>query len=277
MSREVTPTRSPARPCSRLAKRFASSSIDRTVRSSDRLPVSGRSPYTKRNSSTPYAAAVRRSRRKPSMLRSLALRHAIDRPPISATSCATAMLDTVARPMWLSGIKNDDAARLNTPIWCRTRMRSGRVAGSISHTMPNSRSVIRPAYASRLPHTAGPERHLVGVGRCGGRSVGVCPGITASSLIVPAGSDSGSGTTTSSFRHRRSAARRGCRTSSDPSSWIARCSAYPSAPCHRGWTCSSARTTRSSACLMRNRIVAGSRPTRRLTGFLCIPPSPTSR
>ena len=155
MSREVTPTRSPARPCSRLAKRFASSSIDRTVRSSDRLPVSGRSPYTKRNSSTPYAAAVRRSRRKPSMLRSLALRHAIDRPPISATSCATAMLDTVARPMWLSGIKNDDAARLNTPIWCRTRMRSGRVAGSISHTMPNLRSVIRPAYASRLPQTAG--------------------------------------------------------------------------------------------------------------------------
>jgi len=27
------------------------------------------------------------------------------------------MLDTVARPMWLSGIRNDDAMRLMTPIW----------------------------------------------------------------------------------------------------------------------------------------------------------------
>jgi len=33
-----------------------------------------------------------------------------------STSCATAMLDTVARPMWLSGIKNDDATLLKTPI-----------------------------------------------------------------------------------------------------------------------------------------------------------------
>ena len=39
------------------------------------------------------------------------------RPPMSATSWATAMLDTVARPMWLSGIRNADATRLRTPIW----------------------------------------------------------------------------------------------------------------------------------------------------------------
>lgn len=44
------------------------------------------------------------------------MRHAIGRPPIDATSCATAMLETVARPMWLSGIKNDDATPLMTPI-----------------------------------------------------------------------------------------------------------------------------------------------------------------
>ena len=53
-----------------------------------------------------------RSRRKPSRLRSRALRHAIDRPPICSTSCATATLDTVARPMWLSGIRNADATLL---------------------------------------------------------------------------------------------------------------------------------------------------------------------
>ncbi len=57
-----------------------------------------------------------RSRRNPSTFRSRALRHAIGRPPIDATSCATAMLETVARPMWLSGIKNDDATPLMTPI-----------------------------------------------------------------------------------------------------------------------------------------------------------------
>jgi hypothetical protein len=41
----------------------------------------------------------------------------MERPPINATSRATAMLDTVARPMWLSGIRNDVAIRLITPIW----------------------------------------------------------------------------------------------------------------------------------------------------------------
>ena len=33
-------------------------------------------------------------------------------PPICDTSWATAMLDTVARPMWLSGMRNDDATLL---------------------------------------------------------------------------------------------------------------------------------------------------------------------
>ncbi len=54
------------------------------------------------------------------------------RPPIACTSCATAMLDTVARPMWLSGIRNASATGARTPIWCRTCVRSGRVGGSIS-------------------------------------------------------------------------------------------------------------------------------------------------
>jgi hypothetical protein len=77
----------------------------------------GRSPYTNRNRRTPYAAAVRRSRRNPSTLRSRALRHATASPPIRPTSWATAMLDTVALPMWLSGIRNDDAIRLIAAIW----------------------------------------------------------------------------------------------------------------------------------------------------------------
>src|SRR5512133_1152030 len=54
-------------------------------------------------------------------------------PPIAATSCATAMLDTVARPTWLSGTRNDRATGASTPIWCRTCRRSGRVGGSIGH------------------------------------------------------------------------------------------------------------------------------------------------
>ena len=37
--------------------------------------------------------------------------------PIKATSWATAMLDTVARPMWLSGIRNPVETGLSTPIW----------------------------------------------------------------------------------------------------------------------------------------------------------------
>ena len=40
----------------------------------------------------------------------------MDRPPMRSTSCATATLDTVARPMWLSGIRNAVATLLSTPI-----------------------------------------------------------------------------------------------------------------------------------------------------------------
>ena len=39
----------------------------------------------------------------------------MDRPPMSLTSWATAMLDTVARPMWLSGMRNAPAMRLMHP------------------------------------------------------------------------------------------------------------------------------------------------------------------
>ena len=55
-----------------------------------------------------------------------------------STSCATATLDTVARPMWLSGMRNADATLLSTPIWCRTCMRSGRVGGSTSQITSNT-------------------------------------------------------------------------------------------------------------------------------------------
>ncbi len=61
----------------------------------------------------------------------------MERPPIASTSCATATLETVARPMWLSGIKNVLAMELSTPIWCLTRFRSGEVAGSISQMSSN--------------------------------------------------------------------------------------------------------------------------------------------
>jgi hypothetical protein len=57
------------------------------------------------------------------------------------------MLETVALPMWLSGIRNDVATGVITPIWCRTRVRSGVVAGSISHTSSKRRSTIVPPYA----------------------------------------------------------------------------------------------------------------------------------
>ena len=56
------------------------------------------------------------SPRKPKKLRSRALTQAIDRPPIASTSRATATLDTVARPMWLSGIRKLEATELSTPI-----------------------------------------------------------------------------------------------------------------------------------------------------------------
>src|SRR5690606_2835577 len=70
--------------------------------------------------------------------------HATARQPICATSWATATLDTVARPMWLSGIRKRVAIGLRTPIWWRTRVRSGRVAGSISHT--TSKASITGSY-----------------------------------------------------------------------------------------------------------------------------------
>ncbi len=66
----------------------------------------------------------------------------MERPPICCTSCATATLETVARPMWLSGIRNVVATGLRTPIWWRTRVRSGLVAGSISQISSKGRLVI---------------------------------------------------------------------------------------------------------------------------------------
>ncbi len=66
----------------------------------------------------------------------------MDRPPMASTSWATATLETVARPMWLSGIKNALAIGLSTPIWWRTRVRSGVVAGSISQISSKARSGI---------------------------------------------------------------------------------------------------------------------------------------
>jgi hypothetical protein len=51
--------------------------------------------------------------------------------------CHPAALDTVARPMWLSGIRKAEATLLSTPIWWRTCMRSARVAGSTSQTTRN--------------------------------------------------------------------------------------------------------------------------------------------
>ena len=42
---------------------------------------------------------------------------AMERPPICCTSWATATLETVARPMWLSGMRKVVATGLRTPIW----------------------------------------------------------------------------------------------------------------------------------------------------------------
>ena len=66
----------------------------------------------------------------------------MERPPICCTSWATATLETVARPMWLSGMRKLVAMGLSTPIWCRTRVRSGVVAGSISQINSNGPLVI---------------------------------------------------------------------------------------------------------------------------------------
>ena len=69
----------------------------------------------------------------------------MDRPPMAWTSWATATLETVARPMWLSGIRNEVAMGLSTPIWWRTRVRSGVVAGSISQTTSKGRVTTPPS------------------------------------------------------------------------------------------------------------------------------------
>src|SRR5579884_12656 len=71
------------------------------------------------------------------------------RPPIRSTSWATATLETVARPRWLSGTKKAVATLLITPIWWRTRIRSGRVGGCISQITskpdrPMSESLTTP-------------------------------------------------------------------------------------------------------------------------------------
>jgi hypothetical protein len=94
----------------------ASSIIARAVSSPVRPPTAGLSPWTNKNSPTPYAAAVSMSRRNPSRFRSREFRQAILAPPMALTSCATAMLDTVARPTWLSGIRNERATGARTPI-----------------------------------------------------------------------------------------------------------------------------------------------------------------
>src|SRR5438309_9189411 len=58
--------------------------------------------------------------------------HAMLRPPIVATSWATARLDTVARPRWLSGMRKASLTGARTAICRRTESRSGLVAGSTS-------------------------------------------------------------------------------------------------------------------------------------------------
>src|SRR5579871_2718955 len=71
--------------------------------------------------------------------------------PMPATSWATAMLETVARPRWLSGIKKRSAIGASTPTWWRTRVRSGLVAGSISATTSNPGGGMTNDTDKRLP------------------------------------------------------------------------------------------------------------------------------
>ena len=70
------------------------------------------------------------------------------------TSWATATLETVARPMWLSGMRNVVATGLSTPIWWRTRVRSGVVAGSISQISSNG----VPRHGTATSSLGEPER-----------------------------------------------------------------------------------------------------------------------
>ena len=52
--------------------------------------------------------------------------------------CATAMLETVARPRWLSGTRNASHQGCSTAICSRTIPKSGVVGGSISHRTSNA-------------------------------------------------------------------------------------------------------------------------------------------
>src|ERR1039458_6713392 len=111
----------------------------------------------------------------------------MERPPIASTSCATATLLTVARPMWLSGMRKALATGLSTPIWWRTRVRSGVVAGSISQTISKGSAPIGPppdelgeadvpggqraavgVHVEALPPGAPVEGHRLGMAVAGG-------------------------------------------------------------------------------------------------------------
>jgi len=78
-------------------------------------------------------------------------------PPMACTSCATAMLETVARPRWLSGIRKVLDTAVSTPIWWRACVRSGRTGGSISQMISNGRALMRatlgqePDLGCRIP------------------------------------------------------------------------------------------------------------------------------
>ncbi len=120
-----------------------------------------------------------RSRRKPSRLRSRELTQAMLWPPMACTSCATAMLETVARPMWLSGIRKVLDTAVSTPIWWRACVRSGRTGGSISQMISNGRALMRatlgqePALGCRIPAIDPRGRHsrhhCPSIPRTGGR------------------------------------------------------------------------------------------------------------
>jgi hypothetical protein len=81
---------------------------------------------------------VRRSLRKPRTFRSRAFMHAIESPPMYATSWATETLETVARPRWLSGIRKASTTGFRTWICSRTISMSGRRGGWISQRTANS-------------------------------------------------------------------------------------------------------------------------------------------
>ena len=70
------------------------------------------------------------------------------RPPMAATSWATATLEMVARPRWLSGTRKPSATLLSTPIWWRAWVRLGRVGGSISQISSTSGTARRYARPS---------------------------------------------------------------------------------------------------------------------------------